>query len=208
MFNKCLDLIYPPTCLHCKEGLCAHAIFCPDCLTQFTLLSDEGRCQKCFAEIDQMKGTCPPCRKKRHPYKRLASCFENHGPAQTLLSTFWKHKEWGFAKELASYLVVQLDQLAYPPPDLITFVPELFSSAPKILSREVSLLLSLPLVALLGRHIRPEPAFFFKNRCNIVGKSVLLISMETSTRQTITNAASTLQEGEPETIFGITLCAS
>lgn len=208
MFSSLLDLIYPPACFHCQASLPAHAIFCNECVELLTLLPAEGRCQKCFAQIDASQGVCLACRKRRHPYRRLASCFENEGPAKTLLHRFWKYKEWGFVKELASYLVVQLDHLHFPPFDLITFVPELFTRAPQLLAGQVATFLEVPLCQVVGRHISPTPSFFLKNRCNIVGKSILLVAMELHPRQSIEQAASLLQEQEPLMIFGITLCAS
>jgi len=201
--SKGLDLLYPPTCLHCKEGLDTHALLCTYCLQHLDLLPGEGRCSKCFQEIPQLKGTCRACRKICSPFRRFASCFEGEGPPHTLLTAFTKHGDHFLAKELASYLVIQLNHLAYPPFDAITAVPDHFSRAPKLLEKEVAGLLHLPLIHPLQRALTPEPTFSLKKRCKIVGKRLLLIGL---TGETIHLAAETLREGEPETIYGITLC--
>lgn len=154
-----------------------------------------------------LRGTCKPCRKRSHPFSRFAACFEAHGPALTLLNAFLKGKRSHLARELASYLVVQLDRLGYPNFDLIVSLPNTFFNPQYALARELSTLLQVPFKPYLKRELNLTPTYHLKKKCNIINQSVLLLDTLTHSHASIYAAAQALQDGWCETTYGLTLCA-
>ena len=184
------------------------ARFCSHCLSHFTLLAPEGHCEKCFSSIATLSGTCKPCREKRHAMRKLGACFESFGPAQTLLQTFLKSGQSHLAKEIASFIVVQLEFLRFPTFDALTMVPNCFSNPQYAIGKEVAKLLSIPFLITLRKEIRVDPCFSLKKNCNLIHKQLFLLHTEMKTRLTIRLAAEALTRGWPQTLYGMTFCAT
>lgn len=203
-----LDLLYPPTCLHCKEPLEKKGHFCSHCLEEFTLERVEGKCAKCFGEIPQLRGTCKTCRKKAHPYRRYGYCFEAYGPAKSLVNAFLKGKHSYLAKELAAYLVVQLEALNYPSFDLITTVPKPFSRSHNLVGKELSLMLGIPFKPVLKLRLLTDPPLVVKKKCTIINQNVLLFEINAHTLNEVRSACQALQNGWCESAYGIAFCGT
>lgn len=203
-----LDLVYPPRCFHCDLSLKAHQLLCPQCLDLFTLIPQEGRCRKCFGEIAAVSGICKPCREVAHPMAELGACFDAYGPAKSIANALMNQSNFHFAKDIAAFILVQLEKLNYPSFDLLTIVPSYFFHRHQNVAKELSKLLKIPFKNLLKRHLTPKPSFTVRKKCNIINRRVLLLDISMETRTTIRTAAWALDHGGPEMIYGMTFCAT
>lgn len=220
------NLFLPPLCLHCEKRMEKyHPRFCEECLAQLTLLPPEGRCQKCFTEISLIHGTCQSCRKRSHPFKALASCFDGYGPAASLLKAL-KQRGWHrFADDLAAYMLIQLDKLQWPMPTLIIPIPlsperhllRGFNQR-ELIGQALAKRLSIPCRSLLKRegggfssHLLsleqraelPE-VFSLKKKTELSSEIILLIDDLIVTRATMRRAGEALKMGGASSIYGIT----
>jgi predicted amidophosphoribosyltransferase len=202
-----LDLFFPPTCMHCEASLAKHTPLCSNCLEQMQLLPEEGHCQKCFAQMGKAFGTCKSCQKLSHALYRLGCCFEAYGPARTYLQAFLVRRRFYLAKDLAAFIILQLNRLHFPDFDLITMVPKQLRNFQYAVGKEVSKMLKVPFHPVLGKEWSRTPTYSLKKRANIINKKVLLIDLFMHSRQTIRGAASALKKGLPESLYGITFCA-
>ena len=200
-----LDLLYPPKCLHCDALLQKHSLLCGICLDMFILLPQEGRCNKCFSEIASVEGTCKPCRQIAHPFVSLSSCFDSLGPGMSIGEAL-RGGQFHFSKDIASFLIVQLDRLQYPCFDLITVVPGYFRSPYSLVAKELSKMLQVPFKNLLKRGLTPHPSFSIQKKSNLINKKVLLLDIRMESRTTIREAGWALDKGLPESIYGMTFC--
>ena len=183
-----------------------HAPLCELCLEEFTLIEREGRCRKCFSELQNRSGTCKGCRKISHPFYLFAACFDRMGPAQTLLNAFLSGRREYLAKDFAAYIALQLGRLSWEMPDQIVTVPELFQKGHQLVGKELSSILNCPYSPILKREISESPVFFLKKKCNIINKSVLLLQIAPGERELMRTAGWALDEGSPQTLYGMTLC--
>jgi predicted amidophosphoribosyltransferase len=94
---------------------------CAGCKEQLILLKAENRCLKCFAEGQNT--ICLPCRKISHGHRQVAACFERVGPAVSLFREFGEHRRLFLEKDLAAFMVLQLQQMGWPMPTCVGFVP-------------------------------------------------------------------------------------
>ena len=116
MKNVLLDLVFPPICLCCKEGI-AERLFCPICQDLLTLLDPADRCRHCFEPVEGE--LCDQCRKDPElcfPRMRL---FDPSPPAWIL-----KGKMEEMRESLASLALLFFHRLELDPPDLIIPIPE------------------------------------------------------------------------------------
>ncbi|NGX47614.1 MAG: hypothetical protein K1000chlam3_00993 [Chlamydiae bacterium] len=203
-----LNVLYPPSCIACNALLEKNTHFCSHCQEEFTLLPEEGHCVKCFAEISMIRGTCKPCRKVTHPFRKLAACFDSYGPGKSLLRTFLQEKNSHLAKDIASYIVVQLHQLSFPSFGAIIVLPKRFQHPFTLVAKEVAKMLEVPFVPILKRRFASKNVFSVKKKWNIINKGVLLLDTEMQERTEIRSAGWALKERLPETIYGMTFCAT
>lgn len=203
-----VNALYPPHCLHCGQEMEKHARLCSHCLSHFTLIVPEGRCEKCFSPISTLRGTCKSCREKRHVMRKLGACFESFGPASTLLQTFLKTGHPHLAREIASLIVLQIDSLQFPDFDAVTMIPNCLFNPQYVIGREVAKLLSIPFLTTLRKEVRVEPLFTLKRNCNLIHKRLFLLHTVMTTRQLIRGAAEALSHGWPQTLYGMTFCAT
>ncbi|NGX37316.1 MAG: hypothetical protein K1000chlam2_00470 [Chlamydiae bacterium] len=202
-----LDILYSPECLHCKTLFQGKGTLCGQCLDTFSLLSAEGHCIKCFAEIPLVTGICKPCRKISHPFYHLASCFDAYGPARSIENVF-SSGQTHLAKDIAAYFVIQIHELNFPQFGSIISVPNHMQNPHFRIAQEIAKLLSIPFQPVLRRNLKPYPAFSLKKKCNIINQIVLLVDTNMQTRNTMRKAAFALEQGLPEKIYGMTFCAS
>jgi len=121
-FDKLLDILYPPLCLHCDAFLeKGKKLFCALCLEQLTPIDPQERCPTCFAEKAPAK-KCTRCCSRHRVIKCQAASMPGFGPASTLSTSLKKgHEERLLAA--ASLLALQWTQLNWPLHDAVTALP-------------------------------------------------------------------------------------
>lgn len=199
------DVIFPRSCFHCQTTIKNH-LFCSDCLQQLTLIPREGRCLKCFEEISLRKGICNSCRKLAHPFKELAACFEDFGPAKTLLHAFENKHQFLCAKDVAAFITMQIYALYWPIPDVIIPLPQHFTKNTQKIVKELSHFLHCPSKSILRKRWELIPQFSLKKKCNIYRQRVLLVATTMHSRDCLRSAAKVLEEGSPLEIYGMAFC--
>jgi len=186
--------LFPAYCFHCEERLeKVQQRLCAGCKEQLLLLKSEGRCLKCFGQIETLSGVCHSCRKTSHAHKRAAACFEKVGAAASLHRQFAQGRLF-LAKDLAALMILQLEQLNWPEPTLVTHVP-------------------LPLEERLWQGFDPskELASLLGKWMNVPTKKALLkneivLLIEDRMSQLFSHAE-TLLESAPAAIYGLAFLA-
>lgn len=208
--------VYPPLCLSCKSFLEeGPGLFCSTCLDHITLIEPAGRCPRCFHLFSNKTFHCSFCASSPLALRKHAAVCERLGPIQGLVSSF-ERGYIGFAKTIASLIVLQHHRLDYTTPDLIIPLPTHFfskggirSSLPLLIAKEVGKFFEKPVFPFLKKTI--DFTFFkeggvsltklkasFKKE-EITDKRVLLISLSTD-RESLLQASELLLEGFPRSI--------
>ncbi|HSX04754.1 MAG TPA: hypothetical protein VLG76_08515 [Rhabdochlamydiaceae bacterium] len=205
MISSILHLVYPALCIYCKELLISHQkLLCPKCTDLLTLLDAEQRCSKCFKE--SLLKVCKECQKRPSHYLKLGACFEHFGPAAALTSEF-THRLY-LDQSLSSWLVVQMDKMAFPLPDLIVPFPHTFAdkvlegyNRAHLLAKRVGELYQCPVKDLLGR--TEDHQFYWRCTADISDQIVLLVVETINEVETIAQCTEVIQEGFPKAIYVI-----
>jgi hypothetical protein len=182
-FERLLDFLYPPLCLHCDAYLeRGQKLFCSLCLEQLALLDPAERCPTCFIEKPPAK-KCPRCSIRTSLIKRQAAACACFGPARTLASSLKKGHEERIPA-IVSLLALQCTQLGWPPHDCVTMLP---GSA--LLAKQMARQSERPFVPLLKARFDKD-AFLSrgiftthyrmieKNKKQVWDKRVLVIALE------------------------------
>jgi len=227
--NAIVRCLFPPLCFHCEERAYQDRLLCQLCLEKLILLSQEGRCPRCFRSFEE-ENICQFCHEESSPFYRLAACFDQESPIRSLLQAFKERYSFFLEKPLASFFVLQWQTFDWPLPDLITFVPQTpikkllrgYNQSERLATmlgrlfdrRVVSLLkrreggLSQTLLNTAQRRELSKETFAWKKRENLQNKIVLLIDDHMETRTTLYRCGELLQEALPEQLFGLTLSCS
>ncbi len=113
-------VFFPPICLECEEALDeVGALLCAQCTTLLTPLDATYRCDRCFSE------TCK-CTLLSCGIKRSCFVFPHMGPAKRLVMELKKTGDAKLARSIASWMLVQIDKVGIPWPDLIVAPPRSF----------------------------------------------------------------------------------
>lgn len=203
-----MNVLFPSVCLNCKQLVRGASCFCLDCFQEFRLLSKEGHCTKCFAEISMLKGTCLSCRKKSSPFRKLGVCFDSFGPGKSLLTQYENHKTKENAKNLAAYFILQAEKLEFPPFQIIIDLPRQFSCPFALVAKEIAKMWQISHFSALKKRLKPYPLFSLKKKCNIINKRILLLGAELDKTTEMEAAGLALKQGWPEIIYGMTFCAT
>ncbi len=219
-----MNLLCPSACVHCKQE--AEAPLCNACFQELELLDPEGRCVKCFHEINQLQGVCPTCRQKSSPIRRLAACFEGLGAAGSFLAEYKTYGRIELARDIAAFMVLQLERLHWPTPDILVPIPlhwtrrfiRGFNQSEEI-AKALSSMLSIPMQRLLKRQSSgfsssqlsheqrqalPKDIFTWRQEVAIEEKNILLLDDAIVTGTTLRCGADTLQEGSPRAVYALT----
>lgn len=154
------------------------------------------------------KGTCLSCREKSSPFRKLAACFDSFGPGKSLLLQFENHKTVENAKTIAAYFIIQSEKLRFPPFEVIIDLPRYFSSPFAMVAKEMAKMWGIESLSSLKKLLKPNPQYILKKKCNIMNKTVLFIGNEMEQRSDMEAAGWALQEGWPQTLYGMTFCAT
>jgi competence protein ComFC len=211
------SLLFPSSCIHCHEELTGSLkLLCSICLPQLELIDPKDRCPVCFAD------GCICSKLGPRSYKRLGCCFEYEGPQKSLLKALKYQDKPYLAKSLASFMLLQYEQLGWQLPDYITYIPQSFLRAnlrgynqSALLAEHFGKLLQIPVVALLKRtsfslsqtlmpkeerKLLSPDIFACKTAIAIHHKRILLIDDVFTTGQTVECASHVLQAQEPFSI--------
>lgn len=140
MIKSCLDLLFPPLCLHCKEAS-GPSYLCSACWQLSALLDPATRCLHCFQPRETPHPLCPTCgHHPRLPFPR-ASLFEAEAPICRWI------QEPDSASAFAGFAYLQFEQLEWELPD---FIVPLLPNA-KHFAKELSSLLQRPAIDLFQR---------------------------------------------------------
>lgn len=228
-----LDLIYPPLCLHCNEGLeKGHHIFCRFCLAQLEMIDPLTRCPACFTfEFNaEMQKYCQQCKDKPKNIKHIASVFDYEGAP----STFVKHLKYGgksyLAKSGGAFLSAQFLTLGWPVPDFIIPMPmarlrrlERGYNQSELLAHSFAQLIDRPVLQALKRksgdfsqaglnhqqRLQLKSDSFFihdSDKERLYDKTVLLIDDVMTTGSSLNCCAEALSQSFPQAIYALTLC--
>lgn len=210
-------LLFPSSCIHCQGELTGSLkLLCSTCLTQLETIDPRDRCPICFTDGCICSKTGP------RSYKRLGCCFEYEGPQKSLLIALKYQDRPYLAKSLASFMLLQYEQLGWQLPDYITYIPQSFLRAnlrgynqSALLAEHFGNLLQIPVVSLLKRtsfslsqtllpkeerKLLSPDIFACKAGISIHKKQILLIDDVFTTGQTAECASQALQALEPTSI--------
>ncbi len=178
-----LQLIYPATCIHCKTVA----------IEQKRLL-----CEICN-QLLQLLDHCP---KPAHCTKG-AACFEHFGPAASLLYAF-KDRLY-LDQSLASWMVIQMEKMAFPLPDLIMPFPRTFADKilegyhrAFLLSQQIGKFYEVPVKDSLNRR---QAEFSLKSSINIADKIVLLVVESIDSMELMAKCTHAIQKGFPKALY-------
>lgn len=219
--KSALSLLFPQICLHCQKTLAEEEqVLCSPCFSQLQLLEASGRCQGCFSPSQEP--LCSEC----GPFLTSASCFLYEEAAKSLLRAFKFNQRPDLAQALSSFMLLQIDRLSWPMPDLITFIPQSFLrtklrgyNQSELLAQELGRLLSQPVVSLLKKpHFTlsqtqqkvddrlnlPQNTFQKANEDSLEQKEILLIDDVYTTGATVATATRVLQKAGAKKVYALT----
>ena len=229
-----VNLVYPPTCMHCRCGLDAQSrLLCAVCLAQMDLIDPATRCPFCFSdEYSPERPACVVCMAAAHKQTqlmhRVAAAFDYMGPPATLVKSLKYSDKPYLANGLAAYLVAQFCHLDWPLPDVVVPVPLAFThwldrgyNQSALLAQGMAEMLHVPYLDALKRssgdysqaglnHRQRQQLsakrFTLKNPAQLHDKCILLIDDVLTSGSTLQCCAQALMEECPGAIYGLTLC--
>lgn len=225
-----LNFLYPPHCLHCREGLLdGEQLLCSPCSEILELLDPENRCSGCFSPLETLGvAACRECLEASSPLQSVASVFDYLGPAASIIKKFKYANQPFLAKGVAAFMVGQLFRLDWPVPDLLVPVPISFVhwidrgyNQSFLLANEVSAMIGVPVVEALKRQscdysqaglsrdqrqqLGPD-SIWLKKSYSFEKKNILLIDDVFTTGSTLRRSAEAITKGSPLNIYGLTFC--
>ncbi len=224
------SLLAPEHCVHCLEPLAmSHKLLCQCCFDQLDLLCSINRCPFCFCELTHAGG-CDRCKGNLRSFDYLASAFEYMGPAKTLIHELKYRNHPTLAKTCAAFLLLQLHELRWPTPDVITYIPQSFLRAldrgynqSELMALGLGIFLQRPVARLLKK-VSPtlsqtsvtaeerkklsDEHFALKKQNKVILEDavILLIDDVCTTGTTLERAASILRAYCPKRIYALTFC--
>ncbi|MEC7838848.1 MAG: ComF family protein [Chlamydiota bacterium] len=225
-----LDLIYPPQCIHCNEGLTnAQSLLCDVCATMLHPLEPTHRCKYCFSEqCCERTGCCTNCTSKAKVLSGCASVFDYIGPASSIIKKM-KYSDMPFlGKGVAAYMFAQFVKLEWPLPDIIVPIPLSLShkvqrgyNQSALIASELGNYLNRDVVNILKRRNDgysqaglkryqrerlSQAAFQLKENIEIIDKTVLLVDDVYTTGSTLNRSSEAICGGYPKHIYALTFC--
>lgn len=225
-----ISLLYPPLCLHCREGLedSSH-LLCGTCLSLLELIDPKERCPRCFSpDFFPEKLLCSECIRSKPICDAIAAAFDYVGPAATLIQKLKYGDQSYLAKGCGGYLAAQFLRLGWPIPDVIVPVPislahwmERGFNQSLLLAQTLSGILNVPVQEALKRksgdysqaglsrsqRVKLDGAtVHLKKAQQLQDKCVLLIDDVMTTGSTMRKCAEAMLEECPAHIYGLAVC--
>lgn len=227
-----INLVYPPICLSCKDGILDEThLLCEDCLLLMELIDPVERCPHCFS-IDYVPdhGVCTDCVRKPPVLQGIAAAFDYVGPAACLVKKL-KYGDLPYlSKGCAAFLAAQFLRLEWPLPDVIIPVPiarthllERGYNQSLLLAKDLGEILCCPIKEALYRKSGDysQAGLSRRQRMELDGayiqlktelkqelhdKCVLLVDDVMTTGSTMRKCAEALFEKSPAAIYGLAVC--
>ena len=218
------SILFPPHCAACSETLpSGFNLFCENCLMGLSLLEAEGRCHRCFCPREG-HDSCGFCRELPRGLRQQAVCFEESPISHQLLSLLSK----GIATTaVAGYLVLQMERLRWPLPDLVVPTPgDWFDTnerweVRKLLAKEVARILNRPyahctktnryLFPIRHESLEAQPHFtspiVLCSSSEAINRVVLIIHDEYKTGNAISLTAKSLKDAGAQALYALSLVA-
>ncbi len=219
-------LLFPPACISCGDCLSTpRHVFCADCLAALVRLDARERCPVCFQLLEAPQ--CFSCKESCAGF-RIAGVFLYDSPASALLKQLKYGAREELAPTMASWMVVQFNELNFPWPDAIISVPQSFPrrivrgyNPNKQLASAMSELMRVPLLRPLRRTWTALPQagkdadertsmshdeFSLHSAKALADKNILLIDDVITTGTTIKRCVEALQPSFPRSLNALGFC--
>lgn len=202
-----LDLFFPPLCEGCDSQL---------------ETGERRVCKTCLIDLEPLSNT----HGTHIPFDRLGAVWNYGGAAQRLITRYKEGKRELDAPLFANYLLLQIDSLQWPSPEIIVTVPQdpfkkfwMQFDPIGLIGQCVAKSLNIPFFVGLKRQggrssqasLTKEGRLslghetFFLAEGGLQGKRVLLIDDVMTTGTTLKAAANALWNGMPLSIYGLAL---
>jgi len=226
-----IDLIYPPLCLHCFNGLeKEQPLFCRSCLELLVPIDPEERCPYCFSmDFEKMRESCcQSCSESPPIIDRTAAVFDYEGPAATLVKRLKYGGQSYLAKGAGAYMAAQFIRLEWPLPDAIIPMPmaslrraERGYNQTLLLARSLGAILDRPVLDVLKRRggdfsqaglslkqrlELKSDRFAIKKGVKFEDQCLLLVDDVMTSGSSLRCCAETLFELYPRKIYAMTVC--
>ncbi len=191
-------------------------------------LSSLGRCSYCFQMLEEPSLVCRTCEASCDRLLRFAGVFSYDSQAASLVKELKYGARQELAPLLASWMVVQLEELKFPWPDAIIAVPPsplrrfIRGYNPSaLLASSIAKIMKVPLLRPLQRRWAataqagktleqrcdmPKDEFRLRSCANLAKKNILLIDDVITTGTTVKRCARALQPAFPESIHALAFC--
>jgi|GEM_PF-2661131 len=202
-----IDLLIPPLCEGCEERLGTQ---------------EKRLCHVCLQDLASL----PPFKSPTPLFDKLGAVWTYGGAAQRLITRYKEAKRELDAPLFANYILLQIDKLNWPAPEIIVTVPQdpfkklwLQFDPIGLIGKEIAKSFSIPhfdglkkqggrpsqaTLAKEERETLHEETFFLTNN-EILGKRVLLLDDVMTTGSTLKAAASALWKGNPLSLYALAL---
>ncbi len=122
MFQKLLELLYPPACVACARVLPVPAFFCETCDLAVERLPPQ-RCHTCAEPGNFPHRTCPRCRARPPPFSRAWAPFAHEGPISRAIHRFKYEDHPELAAPLGRLLAEECRSFLERAPGLVIALP-------------------------------------------------------------------------------------
>lgn len=235
IFNRFIDIIYPPRCHICRDFLgndkSEKQLVCNTCLADFAEITSPlcPVCSRTFHSLDDEDHLCEECLRKRPQYDALGAPFKYEGKIMDAIHQLKYGGKTHLARSLgpllASFAARWLDETE----DLLMMPVPLHSKKLRERGFNQSLLLAKAIRPLLGaeldflslrriKYTQPQTglrkeqrrknvrwAFDLKRDKDLKGKTVILIDDVATTTSTLNECARVLKKGGCDRVFCLVL---
>lgn len=225
LFHASLHFFYPSYCLACRQAIEPNSlVLCKMCAAALAWIDPQERCMRCFSHKKQQRH-CLACQAFPNPFCRIGAAFEYTEPIISLMKHFKYGNKPYLAKALGAALVLQMERLKWPLPEIIIPVPLSFPrkwergyNQSTLLAQEMSKLLKIPIYEILKRKIGgvsqkqlpltqrlmlQKEIFYLKSTEPLKDKKVLIVDDVLTSGATLRCCGEILCEGYPASLYGI-----
>ena len=112
-FAPVVDLVYPPRCPLCGEGLAAQIGLCTACWSELVIPGEPccQRCQRPFSADSESGLTCAPCHQRPPPHDGVYAATLYNDMARQLVLNFKHGRKIALAPMLARQMAARLPEL-------------------------------------------------------------------------------------------------
>lgn len=228
--DSALHLVYPPSCLHCRQPLpVAEALFCEPCNGLLTLIEPEERCPQCFGSGKNLAGkSCDECNSIRQVLHRIGAAFDYAGPAAALVRELKYCDRPYLARGAGAFMAAQFIRLGWPLPDALIPTPlsrmrrlDRGYNQSELIAKSMGEILQVPVwnilkrqsgdysqagLTLAQRKTMSGERFRYTGGDLLQDKTILIIDDVITSGSTMHHCGETLLAGCPAVIYGMAFC--